>query len=332
MKNKAIILHILIIGSLFAFSPAYAADAYDWYYFGQVSSSARADIQNLDDAPALEMRIPVLLDVSRSQLTDTWGNARSNGRTHEGVDIIAPKGAFIVSPTEAVVTRIGYGSTGGNYVYTANPGKETFYYAHLDSAKAGLKVGDVLKPGDLIGYVGNTGNASATSPHLHLTIYNSSGPLNPFPRLTKEFTLKERIESITKVLKDAGNGEAALAQGLAVSQKNLFLAAITANISIPQSIATVLRVQSPTPSTAPAPTATMTRNLAVGMSGDDVKRLQLFLITQKKGSAATALASTGYFGPLTKRALAEYQASVGIAPATGYFGPVTRTYVITKGL
>ncbi|MBP9771645.1 MAG: peptidoglycan-binding protein [Candidatus Pacebacteria bacterium] len=73
-----------------------------------------------------------------------------------------------------------------------------------------------------------------------------------------------------------------------------------------------------------------TRNLTIGDIGDDVRALQLFLISQNKGPAAQALASngvTGYFGPLTQAALAEFQAAVGITPAIGFFGPVTREYV-----
>lgn len=75
---------------------------------------------------------------------------------------------------------------------------------------------------------------------------------------------------------------------------------------------------------------TFTRNLTIGDIGDDVRALQLFLISQNKGQAAQALASngaTGYFGPLTQAALAELQASAGITPAVGFFGPVTRAYV-----
>jgi peptidoglycan hydrolase-like protein with peptidoglycan-binding domain len=78
------------------------------------------------------------------------------------------------------------------------------------------------------------------------------------------------------------------------------------------------------------PTPTYTRNLDLGDVGDDVRALQVFLIAQNKGPAAQALAingATGYFGPLTQAALAEYQAAVGITPAAGYFGPMTRANV-----
>jgi len=76
------------------------------------------------------------------------------------------------------------------------------------------------------------------------------------------------------------------------------------------------------------------RDLYLGLEGDDVKLLQNFLINQKKGPKAIILSSygpTGYFGPVTQSALAEYQASVGIKPAIGYFGPITRNYLKSIG-
>jgi peptidoglycan hydrolase-like protein with peptidoglycan-binding domain len=87
------------------------------------------------------------------------------------------------------------------------------------------------------------------------------------------------------------------------------------------------------PMTALTPSA-ITRNLTVGSRGSDVVTLQTFLISQAKGPAASALGAagaTGYFGQLTKAALAEYQAAVGIAPPQGYFGPITRAYLKSIG-
>jgi murein DD-endopeptidase MepM/ murein hydrolase activator NlpD len=137
--------------------------------------------------PVAAFVVPVLgIDVD--SLEDTWGHARSHGRTHEGVDIIAPRGSVVVSPTKAVVIRIGKDTLGGTVVYTANAGGERFYYAHLDRVAKGLKVGQELTIGDVIGYVGNTGNASSTVPHLHLGIYGKKGATNPFPRITKELS------------------------------------------------------------------------------------------------------------------------------------------------
>ena len=82
--------------------------------------------------------------------------------------------------------------------------------------------------------------------------------------------------------------------------------------------------------TLPSTGSTYTRDLTLEDTGPDVTALQLFLIAQNKGPQAQALAvvgATGFFGPLTQAALAEYQASVGITPAVGFFGPITRAYV-----
>ena len=171
-------------------------------FWGRVSSSLRKKIADLDEDSVKKLRIPILLGVSPHHIIDSWGDARSNGRTHEGTDIIAPKGMYVVSPTEAVVIKTGYGENGGNYVYTANPGGETYYYAHLDSIEEEITRGEVLKAGSLIGRVGNTGNAAGGPDHLHLGIYTKKGPINPFPRLTKEFSPTEKLKIIQEILKD----------------------------------------------------------------------------------------------------------------------------------
>ncbi len=167
------------------------------------SSSIRRKINQLDDDPVTNLPIPILLGVRVVNLQKNFGDPRDGGsRDHEGLDIFAPRGAFVSSPTEAVVTRVGKGGSAGIYVYTAGPGNETFAYLHLDSVAEGVKAGTVLDVGDLIGYVGNTGNASATVPHLHFEIRKNRRPTDPYPRLTREFTIAERIDALTEILKD----------------------------------------------------------------------------------------------------------------------------------
>lgn len=150
------------------------------------SVSVQRKVKKLGSKIVKAFPVPVL-GIQHRALSDTWGDARLGGRTHEGIDIIAPRGTAVVSPTKAVVVRIGEDTLGGIVVYTGNPGGERFYFAHLDRVVKGLKVGDVLKVGDRIGYVGNTGNASGTVPHLHFGIYKK-GASNPFPRITKNFS------------------------------------------------------------------------------------------------------------------------------------------------
>ncbi|MCX6758815.1 MAG: M23 family metallopeptidase, partial [Candidatus Nealsonbacteria bacterium] len=96
------------------------------------SASLKKSIGQLGGKPEETVKIPVLFGVYRMNLIPNFGDARSNSRTHEGLDIAAPKGAPIVSPTKAVVLSAGTGSSSGNTISTANPGGETFVYMHLD--------------------------------------------------------------------------------------------------------------------------------------------------------------------------------------------------------
>lgn len=292
------------------------------------SSSLRRKIEALGDEKVENLRIPILLGVEVDDIFDSWGDARSRGRSHEGTDILAPRGAFIVSPTDAVVSDIGVGANGGNFVYTTNPGGERLYFAHLDEYADGLDEGDVLEPGDLIGYVGNTGNAKNGPTHLHLGIYDR-GAENPFPRLTKVFTLKERMEALDKIIGATRDDDEQdeLVASLVAQYRPLFVQAQAAKIDLPSGVLEALG------NPALTQAAALVRDLTVGMRGPDVVLLQQALIKQNKGASAKALAeagATGYFGPVTQAALAEYQRAVGITPAAGYFGAITRARLQTS--
>ena len=116
------------------------------------------------------------------RLVDSWGNSRSGGRRHEGIDIFVPKDTPVVSTTSGVVTRVGTNKLGGQVVWILGPGLERHYYAHLNRYGA-FRVGDRVAPGDVIGYAGNTGNARGGPVHLHYGIYRSGTAQNPYPRL-----------------------------------------------------------------------------------------------------------------------------------------------------
>lgn len=135
------------------------------------------------------LTIPLTLPVQgikRQQLQDSWGAPRSGGRLHEGIDIIAPKGRKVLSATDGVVTDIRSSNLGGQIIWIYGPRGSWHYYAHLDGFKRGLEVGDQVEAGDVIGYVGNSGNARGGAPHLHYGIYLSAkgrGAVNPYPYL-----------------------------------------------------------------------------------------------------------------------------------------------------
>ena len=123
-------------------------------------------------------------EVSKRQIADTWGAPRGTGRTHEGQDIFAPKGTPILSATNGFVYKIGENNLGGQTVSVIGAGGRVYYYAHLDAYAPGLEVGDLVNTRTVLGYVGTTGNAVGTPPHLHFGIYTTTGAINPLPLLT----------------------------------------------------------------------------------------------------------------------------------------------------
>ena len=117
-------------------------------------------------------------------LTDTWGAARSEGRSHEGIDIFAKRNTPILATTHGIVTRIGDDRLGGRVVVIVGPGGAGHYYAHLEDY-ADISVNDWIEVGDTIGYVGDSGNAKGTPPHVHYGIYIDGSAVNPYPLLIK---------------------------------------------------------------------------------------------------------------------------------------------------
>lgn len=120
--------------------------------------------------------------VRPAALRDTWHAARSEGRRHEGIDIFAKRGTAVRSATEGIVLRVGTNRLGGQVVWVLGPGGQRHYYAHLDSY-SDVAPGMRVEPGRVLGYVGNTGNAKGTPPHLHYGVYGLGGPVNPYPLL-----------------------------------------------------------------------------------------------------------------------------------------------------
>ncbi|WP_426197268.1 M23 family metallopeptidase [Massilia sp. DWR3-1-1] len=134
-------------------------------------------------AMATPQRLPVPVEgVPARALRDTWGGARSEGRKHEGIDIFARRGTPVLSSTEGLVVRVGDNRLGGLVVWVLGPGGQRHYYAHLErhaDVEAGMRIG----AGRVLGYVGDTGNAKGTPPHLHYGVYAPGGAVNPYPML-----------------------------------------------------------------------------------------------------------------------------------------------------
>lgn len=147
-------------------------------------------IENLMYAIRLaSMPVPDVLNVpvrgvKPAALRDTWHAARSEGRKHEGIDIFARRGTPIQSSTEGIVMRVGTNRLGGQVVWVLGPGGQRHYYAHLDRF-SDVRPGMRIEAGRVLGYVGNTGNAASTPPHLHYGIYQPGGVINPHPLLRR---------------------------------------------------------------------------------------------------------------------------------------------------
>jgi murein DD-endopeptidase MepM/ murein hydrolase activator NlpD len=114
--------------------------------------------------------------------TDTWGAPRSGGRTHKGVDMIAARGTHAVAIESGKIRKMGNGGLGGITVWITGNSGDQYYYAHLDGWADGLHAGQSVTAGELIGYVGNTGNARYTVTHLHFEYHPGGGAaVNPTP-------------------------------------------------------------------------------------------------------------------------------------------------------
>jgi len=119
-------------------------------------------------------------------LSDSWGASRDGGkRRHKGIDIFAPKGREIIAVSDGYLSYIGVQPKGGNCLWLVTDAGISFYYAHLDRWASGIYEGMEVKRGDLLGYVGNTGNALTTSPHLHFGVVENDEAVNPYPPLPR---------------------------------------------------------------------------------------------------------------------------------------------------
>ena len=129
------------------------------------------------------LQIPVAGATARN-VQSFFGAARDGGRrAHHGVDIFAARGTPVRAAAAGLVTSVGPNGLGGNTIWITRPARgESHYYAHLDRQL--VSAGTYVQKGDVIGLVGNTGNARSTAPHLHFGIYTASGPVDPLPYIS----------------------------------------------------------------------------------------------------------------------------------------------------
>jgi len=123
------------------------------------------------DLASRELTVPVQ-GVEPDKLVPSYHDSRSGGREHEALDILAPRGTPVVAVEDGTVAKLFTSKAGGLTVYQFDPGQAySYYYAHLDRYAEGLKEGAAIHRGQVLGYVGTSGNAPKDTPHLHFAIF-----------------------------------------------------------------------------------------------------------------------------------------------------------------
>lgn len=139
----------------------------------------------------VDLIVPVY-GVKPSDLRDTFSDARSEGRVHDAIDIPAPAGTPVLAAGDGQIVKLFLSERGGTTIYqTSQDRKLIFYYAHLSQYAEGITEGKIVHKGEVIAYVGDTGNAGAGNYHLHFSISVVSDPqrywegtnINPYPIL-----------------------------------------------------------------------------------------------------------------------------------------------------
>ena len=127
-----------------------------------------------------------------SDMLDTFNQSRGGERRHEATDIVAPRGTAVLAVDDGTIVKLFWSQAGGRTIYQFDPSQHyCYYYAHLYGYEAHLAEGTRVRRGQVIGYVGTTGNAPANSPHLHFGITDIGAdkkwwggtPIDPYPLL-----------------------------------------------------------------------------------------------------------------------------------------------------
>lgn len=160
---------------------------------GRPAAPQAEALKSVSAAKAIELGPDLIVPVdglTAESLSNNWGAARSEGRRHQGIDIMAPHGAPVLAVADGEIVRFWNSELGGVSIYQADAsGELVYYYAHLSARAGNIKEGDRVRQGQVIGYVGQTGNAS--TPHLHFEMARVADArrwwrgraINPYPAL-----------------------------------------------------------------------------------------------------------------------------------------------------
>ncbi|HYW29945.1 MAG TPA: peptidoglycan DD-metalloendopeptidase family protein [Gemmatimonas sp.] len=214
----------------------------------------------------LELRTEPMLafpvqDGTNRSIQSFFGAVRDGGRRdHQGIDIFAPRGTPVLASTDGIVRSIAPNRLGGNVVWLSDPVRgQSLYYAHLD--RHFVAAGERVSTGDTLGFVGNSGNAATTAPHLHFGIYRrGEGPIDPLPYVRRTVNTPAAVRVDTSVLRGVAFGrgaDASLRRGPGNSYDETSRIASTDTLHIMGAAGTWYRVQSGSGATGYLPSAAL---------------------------------------------------------------------------
>ena len=176
---KTLLYFVILIFAAFVIINNFAPNAVDFERAAVENAVAPFRYAALYAAePESKISIPIR-KIAAKQIADTFGAPRGNDRQHKGQDIFAPRHTAVYSATNGYVWRIRENNLGGNTVWIIGAGGRVYYYAHLEKYADDLKVGDEVSVETILGFVGTSGNAKGTPPHLHFGVYTAGGAVNP---------------------------------------------------------------------------------------------------------------------------------------------------------
>lgn len=169
-----------------------------WLAAGLFLYARQVDANPRDGSEEAGVQGPLVVPVEgvrREQLTDTWGQSRADGaRAHEAIDIMARRGTPVLAAAAGTVEKLFVSVRGGTTIYVRSPDRRTiYYYAHLDGYARGLAERQQVRAGQVIAFVGSTGDASPDAPHLHFGMSTArpdegwwqGQAINPYPLLRR---------------------------------------------------------------------------------------------------------------------------------------------------
>lgn len=136
-----------------------------------VNPAPAASGAEVDELRHRGLTLPVQ-GIKSSQLSDTFNDTRGTSRRHEALDVLAPRNTPVLAVEDGTIAKLFLSDAGGITIYQFDPSSGyAYYYAHLDRYADGLQEGAPVKRGQVLGYVGTTGNAPRDIPHLHFAIF-----------------------------------------------------------------------------------------------------------------------------------------------------------------